>query len=669
MKKVTNVADDGTYFPISITVSTFGQIDHNTIDNYMFTTVIPRSDTDVDVPAGNPTVYFSNASGNFWLKKDAQIVIANVPKGAKVTAIEVVDDSEDGSFVSRVTGTEFYFDDVNCQIEHAITSYGPDYGWFGYANAEVGEQDVAITIANKDTRVKATIRVQLAPSYDDFENHPSNIEEIAYKYDGGVYNHISPRIGCVTDFTDEAWTTSVIGQYTTVETAKKDGSKNFKVEVSEVNTGGYLFIGWYDEDGHRYNNTDESQHDLTARAPKDQDRVFIARFIPQPTYRVDYDTPTRLWGNRIYKVFGKVKNAMITNKYIGYDSSRAANQRYYLTRLFVESNKPYESIFLKNITWPDVDDGTESTQYQVSKLVTSNDDLTKNVETVTMTDNVTYDLYRAVAAQVTDRQVTIDFYNDCNHPNTRKFQWIGNYGDVVNNHSTLAENIPEGYTFYRWKIETLNSLGGTELTEDGVHVTYDYSSNFNYVAYDNYKVTVELLEKRDGKDYNPYAAQKEGDPYHDKAPDNVTTVYNLGLTRSHWNDTEDGKVHVPAEGESEQRTNANYNYDRLFIDLALSYSNGNETKLNTVDNLNVGFIIDYKRTDGTWKDFDTVNFSSHLLGDKNRIEYYYGFLNVNANRNAQFRVRPTIDGIVVEECTPLEFSFRDPVFKSETNNY
>ena len=361
---------------------------------------------------------------------------------------------------------------------------------------------------------------------------------------------------------------------------------------------------------------------------------------------------------------------MITNKYIGYDSSRAANQRYYLTRLFVESNKPYESIFLKNITWPDVDDGTESTQYQVSKLVTSNDDLTKNVETVTMTDNVTYDLYRAVAAQVTDRQVTIDFYNDCSHPNTRKFQWIGNYGDVVNNHSTLAENIPEDYTFYRWKIETLNSLGGTELTENGVHVTYDYSSNFNYVAYDNYKVTVELLEKRDGKDYNPYAAQKEGDPYHDKAPDNVTTVYNLGLTRSHWNDTEDGKVYVPnlEKGESTQRTNANYNYDRLFIDLALSYSD-NEIKLNTQDR-QVGFIIEYKKTtDGTWANFDTVNFSSHLLGDKNRIEYYYGFLNVNANRNAQFRVRPTIDGIVVEECTPLEFSFRDPVFKSETNNY
>ena len=244
----------------------------------------------------------------------------------------------------------------------------------------------------------------------------------------------------------------------------------------------------------------------------------------------------------------------------------------------------------------------------------------------------------------------------------------GNYGDSVNNNETVALHIPANKTFYRWKIETLNSLGGTALTPNEVLVTYDYSKNFNYVAYDNYKVTVELLDKVDGKDYNPYTAQKDGDPYHGYAPTNKNTVVNLGQTRSHWNDTTNGLVYVPDpdKGESLQRTNANYNYDRLFIDLALSYSY-NEIKLNTVEDLNVGFIIEYKKTDGSWVVFDDVNFSSKRLGDKNRIEYYYGFLNVDANRKAQFRVQPTIDGIRVADCVPLEFNFDASQFSAQTN--
>ena len=668
VKKVTNVPDDGTYFPISITVSTFGQIDDTTIDNYMFTTVIPRSDSD-SVPEGNPDVYFSNASGNFWFKKNAQIVIANVPKGAKVAAREVVDDFEDGSFESRETGTVFFFDEANCQIVNDISHSGPGDDWFGYGNAEVGEQDVAITIANKDTRVKATIRVKYAPSYYDFE-HGSNITTDEYKKDGSVYNHISQNVLCVTDFTDEATTTSVISQYTTEETVVRDASKTFDVKVTDVNAGGYLFIGWYDEAGNRYNNTDETQHQFTASAPKDQDRVFEARFITQPTYRIDYDTPTRLWGNRIYKVFGKVDNSMITNNYIGYDSSRettaSVEKRYYLTGQFVEAKKPSETIFLKDITWPNIDDGKTDTQYKISKWVTCNDVTSDNVETVTQSGDVTYDMYRYVAASVADRKVTIDFYNDCSNLNTRNFQWVGNYGDSVDNNETVAVNIPAGKTFWRWKIETLNSLGGTALTANGKTVTYDYSPNFNYVAYDNYKVTVELLDKEPGgTEYSPYAAQNDGDPYQAYAPVNETTVFNLGLTRSHWNDTGDGQVYDPQEPESRNNTNANYNYDRMFIDLALSYSDGKETKLNALDDCTVGFIIKYKSGDD-WINWKTVSFSSKLLGEKNRIEYYYGFQNAAGNRVAnKFRVQPTING--AESGNYLDFDFSASQFSAQTN--
>ena len=249
-------------------------------------------------------------------------------------------------------------------------------------------------------------------------------------------------------------------------------------------------------------------------------------------------------------------------------------------------------------------------------------------------------------------------FNDCSAPNTMTTSYEVDYGSSVNNNETEAINIPEGKTFYRWRIETLNSLGGTD---DETLVTYDYSKNFNYVAYDNYKVTAEIIEKKGGKDYNPYTAGKEGDPYSAAvAPANTTSVINLGQTRSHWNDTSTGVKYTPGEGESTQRTNANCDYDRLFIDLALSYSDG-EQKLNTLDNLNVGFIIEYyNTTTQQWEVFKSVSFSSKELGDKNRIEYYYGFKNSPELREVDLQVTPTING--EKSGNTLAFNFKDAKF-------
>jgi len=237
------------------------------------------------------------------------------------------------------------------------------------------------------------------------------------------------------------------------------------------------------------------------------------------------------------------------------------------------------------------------------------------------------------------------------------------YGSSVKNHTVVATNIPADKTFYRWKIETLDSLGGPR--SDNKLVTYDYSKNFNYVAYDNYKVTAELLVKIDGKDYNPYSAANSGDPYNSYAPTNNTSVINLGLTRSHWNDTTDGLVYVPDpdKGESTKNTNANYNYDRMFVDLALSYSDGKETKLNTLTDCQVGFKIQYYKND-QWNDWFEVRFSSTELDDKNRIEYYYGFLNSEANRGSKMKVQPTING--VESGNSVEFQFNDTLFTAQT---
>ena len=121
---------------------------------------------------------------------------------------------------------------------------------------------------------------------------------------------------------------------------------------------------------------------------------------------------------------------------------------------------------------------------------------------------------------------------------------------------------------------------------------------------------------------------------------------------------------MPEQGESPNHLYANNDVDRLILDLGLSYSDGNETKLNTVDNLQVGFIIEYQNSDGTWQKWKEVNFSSKLLGEKNRIEYYYDLKNAPANRSAKFKVWPTIRG--EKNGTSAEFNFDYPRFSEQT---
>ena len=85
--------------------------------------------------------------------------------------------------------------------------------------------------------------------------------------------------------------------------------------------------------------------------------------------------------------------------------------------------------------------------------------------------------------------------------------------------------------------------------------------------------------------------------------------------------------------------------------------------LNSIDNLDVGFIVQYK-SGNEWIDWKTVSFSSKLLGDKNRIEYYYGFLNSEANRGSKMKVQPTINGDV--SGNSVEFQFNDSLFTAQT---
>ena len=284
-------------------------------------------------------------------------------------------------------------------------------------------------------------------------------------------------------------------------TAVKDSSSEFQVTMNG-GEGDYLFIGWFNGTGTAATRYDTSDPDnYVASANKSADCLFVARFIIKPTYRIDYNIPTRLWGDRVFKITGVIGHSDIGQKIEFVESGEQTDTQYYITNDFVQSNIPNEKIFLKTISWElNSLDAQTQTQHNVEKTVTYNSDIT-NVENVTETGPVTYSLYRAVSPTVTKTLCSVEMHNDCtdNSAGTNPSTLYTNleYGSSVENNSITATNIPSGYTFYRWRIETLDSLGKSDSTADKKLVTYDYSKEFNYVVYDNYKVVAETLEMQD----------------------------------------------------------------------------------------------------------------------------------------------------------------------------
>ena len=589
------------------------------------------------------------ADGKFTVKANETITFTGIPEGIEFMIIET--DCSDTFTFGSITASGATAIPVSDQNAAKLT---------------MGEEDVDVSVHNVDNNVRARVMVQYADKASSYYTAgQSGVHLDTYKNTPTTPN-MTNTVGAQPSFTNSSVDSGNITYTSTQMTgaAVKNNSPDFQVTMNG-GEGDYLFIGWFNGTGTaatRYDTLDPDNY--TVSADKSTDRLFVARFIIKPTYRIDYNIPTRLWGDRVFKKTGTIGHSDIGQKIEFVENGEQTDTQYYITNDFVQSNIPNEKIFLKTISWDEIGslNAQNETQHNVEKTVTYNSDIT-NVENVTETGPVTYSLYRAVSPAVTKTKCSVEMHNDCtnNTAETNSGTLYTNleYGSSVANNSITATNIPSGYTFYRWRIETLDSLGKSDSTADGAFVTYDYSKEFNYVVYDNYKVVAETLPKQDGLEYNPYTAGN-GNTY--PAPSNTSTALVLGLTRSHWNDTANGLVYEPGTGESVNNTAANHDYDRMFVDLALSYSDGHETLLNKEDNLKVGFVIQYKSGDN-WVDFQSAEFDSTKLDNKNRIEYYYGFNNAAGNRNAMLRAVPYIGSRENRhETGAVEFNFNSSYF-------
>ena len=67
------------------------------------------------------------------------------------------------------------------------------------------------------------------------------------------------------------------------------------------------------------------------------------------TYCADYRLPTRLYGDKLYKLpVGKLTPAMVDAGYASVDDSAHTVS---LTKAFVSAHIPYETIFMKDVNW------------------------------------------------------------------------------------------------------------------------------------------------------------------------------------------------------------------------------------------------------------------------------------------------------------------------------
>lgn len=330
-------------------------------------------------------------------------------------------------------------------------------------------------------------------------------------------------------------------------------------------------------------------------------------------YRMDYQLPTRLYGDKIYKLTGFITPAMVEQGYVEInDTAHTA----FLTTKFVSEHIPYETIFMKNVVW---------------KSKTANHNLSKNG----------IDDYVILTATTGDQKLTVNVDTDGN----------GFFETTVENLDCGSSILLDGKYITGTKPGATPSYWNIYSTDTGEFVTRCYSTDLMYVAYDNYQITA-VYEK--GKNTELY--------------DDATsaTVNNLGITRSHWNDTllgtNDPSTYTnPYSGKTEDYKyyKANTDYDRLYLDIELAYES-NGKMINTFDKteVGVGYDICILNNDNTYKKvYKTIDLENTDLNNKNRVHVYYGFNNSENNRGFKLGIRAfvTNNGTRVAESNIMPF--------------
>lgn len=343
---------------------------------------------------------------------------------------------------------------------------------------------------------------------------------------------------------------------------------------------------------------------------------IITMYDELKTYCADYRLPTRLYGDKLYKLpVGKLTPAMVDAGYASVDDSAHTVS---LTKAFVSAHIPYETIFMKNVNWNANNatyaiDSHGCNAYAYLAATSGNKKLTVKIDT---NGNDIYD------TTISDL--------DCGDPVLKSTDPV-----------VYVSGTKDGDTPSRWEIRD----------NKGNFITNCYSQDFYYVAYDNYLVKAIYGEGK-GKDlYDKFVS---------------SDINNLGITRSHWNDTTSGSDDSPYYVDyGIEKTYSYYHkdteYDRLYLDLSIAYNaNGKLISTCSSSEVTVGYEILIMRENGALgKVYKDIVINNTDLDNKNRIHVYYGFSNSEANRGLKLAIRSYVsvnggDKVYSEHVMPFE---------------
>lgn len=350
----------------------------------------------------------------------------------------------------------------------------------------------------------------------------------------------------------------------------------------------------------QYTDRDGNHSDVTIQL-KGFDTITIVNELKN--YRMDYELPTRLYGNKIYKLTGLITPAMVQQGYVEInDTAHTA----FLTRKFVSDHIPRESIFMKDVIW-------KSADTDFNRSMTGFDDY----------------VYLKATSSAQTLNVKVDRDGDGAYETTVSGLTCGQ--SILDNghYITGAKGTPSYWEIY-------------STDNENKVVTRCYSAELNYVAYDNYNIRA-------------FYGQGSGYDLYDN--DISAKVNNLGVTRSHWNDTTSGED----DDDTYNYYKANTEYDRLYLDIELAFeSHGKMINTYPASDVEVGYEICILHDNGTvnkvYKDVDLDNTS---LNNKNRIHAYYGFKNTEVNRGQKLGIQAYIiteGGTTYSDIMPFELN-------------
>ena len=304
-------------------------------------------------------------------------------------------------------------------------------------------------------------------------------------------------------------------------------------------------------------------------------------------YRLDYKFTTRLYGDKIYKMEGFMTPDMV---HAGYVLVNNSTHNVSITQQFVSENIPYESNFMKNITWA-------SDNYNNSLSMDGVDD------------------YGILESTSTDKTLIVKIDTNGNGFYDKTITGL-RCGQSVMDGGSYVSGTKEGDTPSYWDIYKMDEDTGNK----GSFVTRCYSTDFMYVAYDNYFVSAVYGAGVNSELYNTFT-------------DAVSV--DLGVTRNHWNDTVSG-----VDDNNGAYDLADHEYDRLYLDISLAY-NVQGIKINSPETTGITTGYEIVILDGITvsRVVRNVVINKSELDNKNRVHAYYGFANSPANRGYKLGIR------------------------------